>query len=227
MTLGSEFWAGIIGAVVGASVGGFISFLIQRNNIKEARKERIDSEKKVEETLARILAVKTLRIFSNNSFLSSHIEECYLNVPANSHDNPFSFILPLTSMPDKIKFSAEEVSLIFSLKNDNLTNMMLSLAECHNSLSDSFALYGKKRDKFFHQMPAEMQGNVGTTYMDEEERKKREPQMVVMNNLINQIREMAERYTKTSEKALNLLNKLLDEQKGMKLKIELKEETIS
>jgi hypothetical protein len=67
--LGGTFWATLFGAVV----GGVITFLIQINGVRIARKERLDAKRQEDLQTARLAMVKVIRMLSNMRHIRSAI----------------------------------------------------------------------------------------------------------------------------------------------------------
>jgi len=165
MTLGTEFWSAIGGAVV----GGLIALIIQLIALRAAKNERIAEKRERNETLGHSIMFKMMRIHSNLYNLHLHLEESYSAVDPRLHNEPYSFILPLAGSPADVHFTASEMSLVLSLKNPSLTDNIMSLDVIHNNLIDIFETYAGLRNDIQTMMPAEMEGNVGKSKFTQEE----------------------------------------------------------
>lgn len=225
--MSSEFWAAILGAIVGAVIGGVIALIIQLVAIREGRRDRKEEKQGIEKALAHSLIFKAGRINSNNYHLHIHIEKSYASVPKKLHEEPCVFIQSLVSLFDKVYFSTQEMSFVLSLKNNELTNMMMSLSETHNGLIDAFHVYNNMRESFQKDLPAEMNGNIGTLTFTKEEAKLVRPKMIIMNGLLLQIRERAEKDFEQSTKASKMLIEELNDKPNLDLKYEYKEKFLT
>nr|WP_321981811.1 hypothetical protein [uncultured Cohaesibacter sp.] len=223
MNFGTEFWSAICGAVV----GGLIALVAQLIAIKSARKDRLAEKKEVKIALAHSLIFKVARINSNLYCLHLHIEEAFAKVDARSHTEPWSFVLPLASLPDDVIFSPEEMSIALSLDIADLTDKIMSLDAIHNNLIDFFELYRHRRAELETMLPANMHGNTGTTTLTEEQMALARPQMVILNQLVQDTRIRAQQDYEESIDVLNILIDALNEKFGLTLKMEFKAEKIA
>lgn len=222
MAFGTEFWS----AISGAMVGGLIALLIQLIALRAAINERNEEKKERNKALAHSIVFKVMRIHSNLYNLHLHLEESFSAADPQSHDEPFSFVLPLASSPADVHFTADEMSLVLSLKNPSLTDKLMSLDVIHNNLIDIFETYAGMRNDIQTMMPAEMEGEVGTSKLTEKEWLVVRPRMVMMNKLLTDTRGRAKTDYDDSRKAVDDLLKTINEKLGLELKVEVKAEKL-
>ena len=146
MDLNSNFWAGVSGAIVGAVVGGIISYLLQRQSLSEARRQRKaesvqDEERRkaddtrVQRALGTSLLFKVISIEANLDALYRYFGESYENARNNQLEgNPWTYFQPLANHPEPIYFSPNEMGMLLGLRDDALFNEMLILDRDHNHL---------------------------------------------------------------------------------------------
>jgi len=223
MTFGTEFWS----AISGALVGGLIALVVQLVAIWAAKKERKAAKKERSIALAHSIMFKVMRIHSNLYNLHLHLEESFAAVDPASHNRPCLFVLPLVGTPADVDFSAEEMSLVLSFKDAELTDMLMSLDGIHNNLIEVFETYAGLRNELQASLPAEMEGNVGTSKLTKEEWMLAEPKMVVMNQLLVDARTRAKLDYDDSKKATDSLLKAINDTLGLKLVVEFKAEKLA
>jgi hypothetical protein len=216
----SEFWAAITGAVV----GGVISLGIQLVALNAAKQERREERQERRVALSRSLMYKLMRITSDLHNLHQHVEESYAAAPSEAHGEPFLFVLPLANHPEYVHFSEQEVSLVMSFKDDDLLDQLMSLDVVHNGLIDVFKTYQIMRNELLEKMPAQMNGNVGTTTLNESEMLVVRPRMVAINILLEQARARAKGDYLDARSTLEKLHKAMTVKLGVFGKLQFKNE---
>lgn len=201
--MSSEFWAAIVGAVV----GGLISLGIQMIALSATKKERELERKNISASQGRSLLFKVMRIHSDLDGLFHHIEDSFSAARPEVHHEPFTFVLPLANFPEYVHFNESEISLVMTFKNDNLLNSLMSLDVIHNSLIETFRTYNAMRSELTRNMPAEMSGNVGTTTLTREAMLALRPKMVEANMLLTSIRARAKLDYDESQSTLIVLHR--------------------
>ena len=201
-TLGNEFWAAIGGAVV----GGAITAIMQLLELRAAAKQRQEDRTDVRNAQGRALLFKMMRIYSNLRQLHNYIEESVQEAAKRGYKGEIWTILrPLANLPDKMFFSADEMSLILSIKDLGLFNSLLSMDVVHNSTIDLFGTVSELGHGLRASLPAYMSGDVGSIALTEEQQMKFRPRMVELNLLIEAVRE---RSKKDAVEAFEVLEKL-------------------
>ncbi len=223
MTLGTEFWSAISGAVV----GGMIALGIQLITLRASKRERYEVKQERKEALGQSILFKLVRIQSNLYDLHLHLEESFATANPQLLNEPWRFVLPLANFPADVHFSPEEISLVLSFKEPELTDSLMSLDAIHNSLIAIIVKYAGIRNDFQTSMPAEMDGNVGSSYLTKEELQVVRPRMVIMNQIITNARERAKMDYQESRKTSDYVLKSLNDNLGLELKIEFKPEKLA
>jgi hypothetical protein len=141
--LGSEFWA----AIAGASVGGVITYFIQLQSLREARRGREESQLAENRALGYSLLFKTLAIWNNFFHLKNHVDQARQIQAAGGFDILSSVLRPLASLSDPVKYDAREMSLLLSLQEDKTFNAVLSQDAIHNGILPVWSLYAQKREQ--------------------------------------------------------------------------------
>jgi len=140
--LGSEFWSAIAGAVV----GGWIAYIVQLKALGEAAKERTASKAEAQKGLAYSLLFKVISIDSSLNGFKQHVEQRLLIKERDGNPHVSAVLTPLANMPTPVEFSADEMALLLSLKDDEVFNSILSLDKVHNSIIPVWALYASLRN---------------------------------------------------------------------------------
>lgn len=216
--MSSEFWAAIVGAVV----GGLISLGIQMIALYAAKKDRELERKEARASHGRSLLFKMMRIHSDLDGLYHHVEDSYSAVSSEFHQEPFTFVQPLANFPEYMHFNESEISLVMTFKDDNLLNSLMSLDVIHNSLIETFRTYNVIRSELTQNMPAEMSGNVGTITLPKEAMLVLRPKMVEANMLLTSIRTRAKIDFNESQSTLIALHKALAKHLNFAEKLEFK-----
>lgn len=138
---GSEFWSAITGAVV----GGLIAFWIQNKTLVEARNERSSERLQAEKALAYSLLFKVIKIYNNLEHIRRHVDK--QQTLHGEATRPSGYLLALANLPSAIEFSADEMSMLLSIENDDIFNSILSLDSIHNSIMPVWELYAALREK--------------------------------------------------------------------------------
>ncbi|MEP9369498.1 hypothetical protein ABLE82_19290 [Xanthobacter sp. VNH20] len=208
------------GSIIGAAIGGLINFILQRNSLAAAKKQRDDDRDDKRRAYAFSLYVKLIRIYSDLGILWKAVSGSLKKAEAKGFEGSlFQIIVPITPLPSNIQFSAEELAIILSI-DDKLFNKIASLDQLHTSTISLFALYAEKRASLLDRLGADMMGEVGTSVLTKEQRLWFDPQAFQLNQIAEY---MIARSRDDSEEvwtALELLNCLLE--KHFKYKFELK-----
>jgi len=159
----SEFWAAISGAIL----GGLIATGMQLLTLVMTAKQRAQTELTLRQGLARSLLFKVVKVFSDFKVLNNHAIEC--NQRAIEHKDAFSWkwFSPLANLPRPVIFTAEEMGTLLACKDNDLFNEVAALDDIHNGLIQSLELYRARRAALSDELPARMQGMVGTIEIDE------------------------------------------------------------
>lgn len=210
----SEFWAAIVGAVV----GGIISFLIQLFNIAKAAKERKEARDEQRKAVGFSLLHKFVKIHSNIELYRRYIEDAFARINGTMGE-PWQTYQPSANHASYIEFSSEEMGLLFSLKNDDLFNDILPYDGVHNSTIDIFKKIDEGKQNLVQMLPAEMEGLVGKIELSEVEARFVRPRVADLNHLLLQARAWSEKEAKISGALLIGLQSLLEEKLGIGAKI--------
>lgn len=216
----SEFWAAIVGAIVGSFTAGGISYVLQRQTAVEAAQQRAEERELIRKSLGYSLLFKTIKIYSDFSVMRNYLSEAFNRAKAsNPPQEAWQTLLPLANLTDPVHFSPEEMSMLLSLKDDDCFNAVMSLDAVHNAALQSFVTYRDMRRAFTNALPSDAEGVVGTIRLDREQLRHLRPKMIELNSLAQTMLTNISRESDEAAIALTKLRELLNERLGLKIKI--------
>ncbi|GHA40189.1 hypothetical protein GCM10008927_00340 [Amylibacter ulvae] len=176
--------AGIITAVIVALIGLIGVFM----SIEEARNARIEARKDADAATVLEIFAKLQKIANNFYTLGKYVEDAYALVGGDySAPNPAAFVRGLASHPERIEFTSFEKATLLRLGAHDQFGEISEIDDLHNSTIGAFIKYGELRERFCSTVPAEMDGEIGTSTFNEEEFRAIAPLLAEMNLLLNQI----------------------------------------
>ncbi|MBM3530831.1 MAG: hypothetical protein FJX62_22360 [Alphaproteobacteria bacterium] len=216
-------WNATAGIVFGASISALVSYLLQRNQFREVRRQRDADRIEERKAVALNVLTKMMRIASTLEILQLSIEGAFRRAERDGLKGPpWTFVIPIANLPGKVHFEPNELTEVMRL-DFQLFNDLGPFDDVHNVLLDTFAMYRTDRNALTENMSAEMKGNLGTTSFTAEEMKRLAPKMAALDTLVVG---MIERTTKDSAEAWQILTRLqvaLNKQFNLKLQLERKE----
>jgi hypothetical protein len=220
----AEFWSGTAAAILGAFVGGAITFFVQWMSLREAQRIRENDRRQIQEALGNSLFFKLIKINSNFVGLHEYVETCFKNADERKlGGEPWMFVEPLANPHDRIHFTSEEMGMLLSLKNNNVFNCLLRMDDIHNSLLGILEVFNKERDILTERLNADsFKDSMLKGVLDQNQILQLKPNMIRVNSLIDSMRREAKRDVDESESALDALYELLHSKLGIKYKLEKK-----
>jgi hypothetical protein len=216
-------WSAAVGIVFGATISALVSYLLQRNQFREVRRQRESDRFEERKAVALNVLTKMMRIASTLEILKLTIENAFKRAEVAGIQAPaWALVSPIASLPGKVQFEPKELTEIMRL-DFQLFNDLGPFDDVHNLLLDTFATYRTDRNALTENMSAEMKGNLGTTNFSAEEMKRLAPKMASLDTLLAG---MIQRTTQDSAEAWQLLMRLqdaLNKTFNLKLKLERKE----
>lgn len=218
-TLDSEFWAAIAGSIVGGAIAAGIQYFATRAE----KKRRAIEAKERRHALALSLLFKMIKIHSHLHQYHSHLEESFRRGQSDPEKpEPWQFVLPIANNFEPVHFSTDEMTMLLSLKNDNLFNDMVSMDEVHNSTLILFDTFKALRTELTSQLSTRMNGTVGSAAMTKDQFLQLRPKMVELNGLLNDLRARCELDAREARNNLTRLHAELVDKVGITFKFEFK-----
>lgn len=211
MLQSTEFWSAIVGAVV----GGAMAFLAQWIAIYEQRQQRAEDLLKTKQSLAIALLLKLMRIHSNFCQMNEHIETSIAEAARHGIEGElWQAVVPLASVPDQVVYAPEEMSLLLTLGDLDIFNLVVDLDVRHNSLIEALRTMSALRlalnEHLTEFVSLEMTSGprLGASPTSEQMRKVR-PKMIELNSLIDGVRALSKENAAASEEAMTRISSLL------------------
>ncbi len=139
--LGSEFWAAIVGAIT----GGLISYLMQRQSLRDAQRNEIGRHLLADRALAFSLYYKALSIAASFYLFLEEVKKS----EKKAHEANVRLseaMLPIVNLPPAIEFSSAEMACLLSLKDQDTFNSVLALDRVHNGTVSLWPAYAQSRE---------------------------------------------------------------------------------
>jgi hypothetical protein len=210
------------GSLLGSVVGGCLNYWLQNRALNAAKAQREADRFEVRKALGYSLLFKMIRLISDLVTLGKAIREPMDTAKkAGFVGAPFQIVMPIVPMPDKVKFSPEEMALVLSIDAE-LFNELGPLDELHNSTVALCELYGSKRTSVMERFEAKMEGSIGTTMLTEERKNWLAPRAVELNSLVEALLQRTEQDGKEAWAALDRLHVVLEREFKLKHKLEPK-----
>jgi len=155
-----EFWS----AIGGALVGGLIAYFVQIKALREGRQIRDEDHERLRRSLGHSLLFKMIRIHSNSGLIYRHFEDSFANARKSRPEaEPWMFVVQIANPPDREKFSSDEMSLLLSLGNDDVSNAVLPMDQIYNSMIELVKVFNTSRRTLLDEFQAkEFEGTVIT-----------------------------------------------------------------
>jgi len=193
--MGNEFWAAVIGAIVGSVSGGVIAWLLQLSQDRRQTRAR-------DQAIARALIFKLVRIHSDLSGFKTHVDECEIRAKRDGLPVGWQSLRAIGNLPERVSFTPDEMSYLLSLKNYKLFDKVLSLDVVHSSTIGIFELYKERRLALTDLLSATMDGMVGTATLNDIQKAFFDPKAAELDLLVADIRSRVEQDANESREAL-------------------------
>lgn len=214
---GVEFWA----AVVGAVVGGLIALGVQLLAARHARKLRAEEKTEHEKTHGHLALFKVLRMSSNLEHMRRHVSEGEEVRKRDELSHLWSAVLPLANVVDRVEFTPDELNVVSKLGDEDLLNNFLSLDQLHNAFIPLWDIYNRDRRSLLSKLtPENFEDGIGETFAESADVKKLKPAIYELEDLIKQIQALIEEAAAEAATVLESLVEALNERYSLKLKIE-------
>jgi hypothetical protein len=174
--------------------------------------------------LAHALLFKVIQIHSHLHHFHSHIEDQIRKANEEGFSaKVWQIVTPLSGGPSEVAFTADEMALLLSLKNDDVFNNVISSDEVHNSIIGAFQLYHRLREELLSQIPAQMEGMRGRSELTQQQMLFLGPKMAELEHLIGSMRDNCARDVKSAWQNVLEVQALLKEKLGLSYAIREKQ----
>lgn len=219
----SEVWTTILGATIGAIVSAIVSYLIHRKTLKENRQLREEEQRLNNQVLANSMTIKMMQIHGNVLQICNHFNNIdYSLMRKNvSFKEDWMVVVPFTTFPGSVFFTSAELSLLLSLKNNEVFNAILNLDQFHESLIENVKLYAKEREILYSNFkPHHFEDHVGSISLSKQELIEYMPSMITVKTVLSQLQERSKEGRVKMETALVDLHKLLKKELGLEYSLQ-------
>jgi len=185
------FWAAMGGSILGAIIGGAVSWMLAR----QASNETLRRDTELRKSQSRIDAFRALlKIQTITNRLHSIIKSFdEMFEAANTQGlvtklEKWQIMMPISGVSSNgMTIDSNDVQMFVDNELD-ISNRSILLSEKYNSLIESIQTYNKKRYEISDLMPAQVQGNLGTTTLSQAEYLALQPRWAELRSLAEEIR---------------------------------------
>jgi hypothetical protein len=213
------------GSIIGGAISATVAFITQKKNLDEARAQRESDRLEIRKAKAYSLFFKMIRIHSNIASMDANFANFIEKGRAKGYDQLWKMILPM-NMPDKVKFTPDEMALILSM-DIKLFNDMGPYDDVHNSLIDIYAEYSSRRTAVLSKFGAdEMDGGAGSTTLSAAEMAWLRPRAWELDDLAKGMAQRAADDRAESQRLLERIHALFVKEFGFSPKLEFLDPTV-
>ncbi|MBK3663492.1 hypothetical protein JJE66_19995 [Bradyrhizobium diazoefficiens] len=209
---------------MGSTISTIVAFWTQKRTLAAAKAHRDSDRFETRKAQAYSLFFKLLRIHSNLAVLQKTLKPKKRQMTGADGDlgGDWQVVLPLANLPDRVKFTSDEMALLLSLSTLQF-NELGPFDDVHNGVIEVFETYRAKRIEAMSSMSAKMKGNLGTTTFTQEEHDKMAPKVLELNMLVAEMKSRTDEEVKVAWTRLNAIHKLLVKEFDFHPKLQLKE----
>jgi hypothetical protein len=193
------------GSIIGGVISATVAFLTQKKTLDAAKAQRDIERFEKRQATAYSLFFKMTRMHSTLAIVDTTLTEFVEAGKKKGFAAYWQMILPLGNMPDRVKFTSEEMALLLSMDN-KLFNELGPYDEVHNSLIELYENYGRRRTEVLSKFGAdEMDGGTGTHSLTAEQIAWMKPRAYELDSLAQG---MIERASKEETLSRSLLQRM-------------------
>jgi hypothetical protein len=214
------------GSIVGGVISATVAFVTQRKNLDAAKAQRDSDRLEKRRASGYSLLFRMIRIHSTIAIIDATLADFVERGKKNGFASLWQAILPLGNLPDKVKFTPEEMALLLSL-DDKLFNDVGPYDDIHNSLIDIYGSYGTRRVSVLSKFGTdEMEGGTGTHKLSAEQVAWLKPRAYELNSIAQGMIERAQHDRAESKGLLERIHALFVKEFGFSPKLEFREPTV-
>jgi hypothetical protein len=205
--LNGQFWSTLIGAVVGAVVGGLITLGLQLWNLRHIQNQEAAARERHDFTTATSMLLKAAKMFSTIKHINDHLQAAVEQAKQyeGKDDSIWQMVQSTVGKTSEVAFTDDERMLAVADIPKNFIAVP-QMPDIHNSLIDLVAEYSKRRVELMSLISAiPGEGMQATTELTVEEHERLMPRMLNLESLLAlMIKQAAEAHT-DAIKAFNLI----------------------
>ncbi len=193
-----------LGAILGAAAGAIPAFMLAIRSSKETLERDRISRMEAQKALALKAFVKLLQITNGQISIRDHIRDMVhaADIPDNEEMTLWQRVMPIGGVSiEPVRFEADEIALLIASKDIELANDMMLLAARAHANDISLVDYGNRRRSLGDEFGAVMEGEIGTTFVSQEQHRRIAPRSIELESIITQI---SKNYEDDSKLALDV-----------------------
>ena len=222
----SNFFSGVTGALLGALVGGAISWALQSSAFAREARQKDQAALAANKLICMSLGFKTHHMFEQINMIGRHFAEELQKVPHGDTKHPFRYVQPIANVFDEIRFTTEELGLLLQ-KDFQLANDLALLQQVHNTRLAAVAQYNRIRISLLDVMQVhEVKGEIGTSILDGGEMARLLPRWLTLDSIIIQTMSAKDREFDEAKKALISVSAAIEKHFGTTFRVQFKESEV-
>lgn len=212
--MSDEFWAAIIGALVGAFAGGAVTFVLQLYSLRQARIQNESEKLQAQQSRAYALLFKVGAAYSEASNMLRLIEEQFAE--GRTGQRPWQIVKPFGNFPDAIHFSVDEMTLFLELEAIELFNKAMMFDKRFNSSVDVAKVFSTLSRELSHKLAPQMDGPVARIALSPEQYSRLELPMAEVDSVIRDLKVCLSKDKLESSEILEEMNRLFKDKIQLK-----------
>lgn len=193
----SEFWrmtiSTVVGAIIGAIIGSGVSYLIAKQTAQEAREVRRAERLETEKMAAHRVGLRLLELLNFTAGYHHAIEKGVREAESRSVGNGnfeiWQAIKSFSGSFEKLNIDPDDLIVFWQAKEFKYISNILFIFSDFSAMVAGAEVYSKRREKFLERLiPDAMTGLTGHLSLTTEEIKILTPEIAVLNDLANQMR---------------------------------------
>lgn len=236
----SEFWAAIVGAVVGGLIAALTQWRFMKVQQEQQRLDRVQQKKereqeRAQDKLERDQALATSLMFKLTELAASlvvtkdHVDRCIAQAGADrvGRDTQLWQVLrPVLNVSDPVHFTANEMSLLLAQANDKAFGQVLMLDSRHNSIMAALRTFNTMRTDLDEKvLPLAILdriegGRVDLRFREEDVRHLR-PRMIELNSIVQHLRDELPKDVAEARQAIDDALNLFRKNLGLKFNVKI------
>jgi hypothetical protein len=184
--LGNDFWAALMGAIVG---GGFTMLAQWYSSINQFEQLRKDKNDEIAGSLVSLI-VKSMSIHGQLVSVHQYINE---RIERNRQGKDlFLQTESFVNIPKPISIIESEIFAVFSVRNNRIMGDMFNIQNVYSTMIDLMSHYNELRKKLYSLRPAGMDGDETLFNLSDEQLREYEPVIYAGNAALNQLNEFCQ-----------------------------------